>query len=38
MIGLTRHQQDRHQECWKILYGDVCVGTIGERTGGAEGC
>src|SRR5262245_60889150 len=34
MTALThRRQEDRLQECWDILYGDVCVGTIGERSG-----
>jgi hypothetical protein len=22
-----------HQECWRVFYGDVCVGTIGLRAG-----
>jgi hypothetical protein len=26
-----RRQQDRHQECWRVFFGDVQVGTIGER-------
>lgn len=34
MPTLTRRRQhDRHQECWQIYFGDVCVGTIGERAG-----
>jgi hypothetical protein len=28
-----RREQDRYQECWRIFYGDVQVGTIGERAG-----
>ena len=28
-----RREKDRHQECWQIYFGDVRVGTIGERVG-----
>jgi hypothetical protein len=34
MPALTRRREtDRHQECWQVFYGDVQVGTIGERAG-----
>lgn len=31
--ALTRRRADAHQETWQIYYGDVQVGTIGERAG-----
>ena len=34
MPTLTRRlEPDRHQETWHIYYGDVPVGTIGQRAG-----
>jgi hypothetical protein len=34
MPALTRRREpDRHQETWHICYGDVPIGTIGERAG-----
>jgi len=34
MPALTRRRdKDRHQESWRVYYGDVCVGWIGERAG-----
>src|SRR5450755_2063498 len=34
MPALTRRRDpDIHHECWHVYYGDVHVGTIGERAG-----
>ena len=34
MPALTRHRSDNpHQVTWHVCYGDVRVGTIGERAG-----
>ena len=34
MPALTRRRdQDRHRESWRILYGDIEVGWIGQRSG-----
>jgi hypothetical protein len=34
MPALTRRRDpDAHQECWRIYYGDVHVGTIAVRSG-----
>jgi hypothetical protein len=33
MPMLTRHPDRDRQDCWRVFYGDVCVGTVGRRTG-----
>ena len=34
MPALTRRRdRDRHEECWRVFYGDVHVGTIAIRAG-----
>ena len=38
MPALTRRREkDRHQESWRIYFGDVQVGWIGERAGVPKG-
>ena len=38
MSALTRRREkDRHQESWRIYFGDVQVGWIGERAGVPKG-
>jgi hypothetical protein len=33
MPMLTRRRCRDRQDCWRVFYGDVCVGTIGRRAG-----
>jgi len=33
MPNLIRRLSSEPQDCWRVFYGDVCVGTIGLRTG-----
>jgi hypothetical protein len=33
MPALTRRRDPDRQNCWRVFYGDVCVGTIGRRAG-----
>jgi hypothetical protein len=33
MPALTRRPSCDRQDCWRIFYGDICVGTIGRRAG-----
>ena len=37
MPALTRRPDRYRQDCWRVFYGDVCVGTIGRRTGVPNG-
>ena len=33
MPALTRRKDTERQDCWRVFYGDVCVGRISRRTG-----
>ena len=33
MPTLTRRRSPDRQDCWRVFYGDVCVGTIARRAG-----
>lgn len=33
MTALTRRRSRDRQDCWRVFYGDVCVGTAGRRAG-----
>ena len=33
MPKLTRRRYPERQDCWRVYYGDVCVGTIARRSG-----
>jgi hypothetical protein len=33
MPTLTRRSYKERRDCWHVYYGDVCVGTIGRRSG-----
>ena len=37
MPALTRRPARDRLDCWRVFYGDVCVGTIGRRVGVPNG-
>jgi hypothetical protein len=37
MPALTRRPDRDRQDCWRVFYGEVCVGTIGRRAGVSNG-
>ena len=33
MSALTRRRDPDRRDCWRVFYGDVCIGTIARRAG-----